>query len=266
MENSCLSNDFFIVWVLRWFEVRGARILAVDDEPQIRRVMRVTLGNAGYLVAEARSGEEALETLHNESFDLVLLDVNLPGISGVETCRQIRAFSDVHVMMLTVRNSNQDAVAALDAGADDYVTKPFSMEVLLARIRATLRRSAPAVETGADVVRFGNVEIRLAARRVIVDAKEVRLTPKEFDLLRFLISNDDVALPHERILQAVWGPDYGSEVQYLRVFIKQLRKKLEPDPGRPRYILTEPWLGYRLRMSEGRRQTVSWGLARSSSE
>jgi two-component system KDP operon response regulator KdpE len=137
----------------------------------------------------------------------------------------------------------------LDAGADDYVTKPFSIEVLLARVRATLRRSTLAVEPGVDIVRFANVEIRMAARRVIVDTKEVRLTPKEFDLLRFLISNDDVALPHERILQAVWGPDYGSEVQYLRVFIKQLRKKLEPDPARPRYILTEPWLGYRFRMS-----------------
>jgi two-component system KDP operon response regulator KdpE len=228
--------------------MNGGRILVVDDEPQIRRVLRVTLGGAGYLVAEARSGEEALEKLRTERFDLILLDVNLPGITGIETCRKIRVLSDVHVTMLTVRNSNHDAVEALDVGADDYVTKPFSIEVVLARIRAALRRSAPASEPGADIIRFGNVEIRVAARRVLVDAKEVRLTPKEFDLLRFLISNDDVALPHDRILQAVWGPDYGSEVQYLRVFIKQLRKKLEPDPGRPRYILTEPWLGYRFRM------------------
>jgi two-component system, OmpR family, KDP operon response regulator KdpE len=228
----------------------SARILVVDDEPQIRRVMRVTLGGAGYVVADARSGEEGIQKLREERFDLVLLDVNLPGIGGIETCRQIRARSDVRVMILTVRNSNEDAVAALDAGADDYVTKPFSMDVLLARVRATLRRSAPVTEPGADIVRFGNVEIRVTARRVMVDAKEVRLTPKEFDLLRFLVSNDDVALPHERILQAVWGPDYGNEVQYLRVFIKQLRKKLEPDPGRPRYILTEPWLGYRFRMPE----------------
>jgi two-component system KDP operon response regulator KdpE len=228
--------------------MNAGRILVADDEAQIRRVMRVTLGGAGYSVAEARSGEEALEKLREERFELVLLDVNLPGMSGIETCRKIRAQSDVHVMMLTVRNSNQDAVEALDAGADDYVTKPFSIDVLLARIRATLRRSAPTGEPGADIIRFGNVEIRVPARRVLVDGKEVRLTPKEFDLLRFLISNDDVALPHQRILQAVWGPDYGSEVQYLRVFIKQLRKKLEPDPGCPRYILTEPWLGYRFRM------------------
>jgi len=228
--------------------MNAGRILVADDEAQIRRVMRVTLGGAGYSVAEARSGEEALEKLREERFELVLLDVNLPGMSGIETCRKIRAQSDVHVMMLTVRNSNQDAVEALDAGADDYVTKPFSIDVLLARIRATLRRSAPSGEPGADIIRFGNVEIRVPARRVLVDGNEVRLTPKEFDLLRFLISNDDVALPHQRILQAVWGPDYGSEVQYLRVFIKQLRKKLEPDPGCPRYILTEPWLGYRFRM------------------
>jgi len=228
----------------------SARILVVDDEPQIRRVMRVTLGGAGYVVADARSGEEGIQKLREERFDLVLLDVNLPGIGGIETCRQIRARSDVRVMILTVRNSNEDAVAALDAGADDYVTKPFSMDVLLARVRANLRRSAPVTEPGADIVRFGNVEIRVTARRVMVDAKEVRLKPKEFDLLRFLVSNDDVALPHERILQAVWGPDYGNEVQYLRVFIKQLRKKLEPDPGRPQYILTEPWLGYRFRMPQ----------------
>ncbi len=228
----------------------GVRILIVDDEPQIRRVMRATLSGAGYLVADARSGEEALEKLRDERSDLVLLDVNLPGISGIETCRKIRAQSGAHVLMVTVRNSDQDAVEALDAGADDYITKPFAMEVLLARIRATLRRSAPAAEPGADIVRFGKVEVRVTARRVLVDAREVRLTPKEFDLLRFLISNDDVALPHERILQAVWGPGYGSEVQYLRVFIKQLRKKIEPDPGRPLYILTEPWLGYRFRMPE----------------
>jgi len=179
----------------------------------------------------------------------VLLDVNLPGMSGVETCREIRARSEVQVIMLTVRDSSRDTIAALDAGADDYVTKPFSMQVLLARIRAALRRS-PATGGGADTVRFGNVEIRMNARRVLVAGKEVRLTPKEFDLLRFLISNNDSVVPHERILQAVWGPDYGGEVQYLRVFVKQLRQKLEPDPARPRYILTEPWLGYRLRISE----------------
>jgi two-component system, OmpR family, KDP operon response regulator KdpE len=227
----------------------SSRILVVDDEPQIRRVMRVALSGAAYMVADARSGEDALERLREEKFDLVLLDVNLPGISGIETCREIRARSDMPVIVLTVRSSSGDTVAALDAGADDYVTKPFSMEVLLARIRATLRRS-PTTPGGIDNIRFGNVEIRISARRVTVEGKEVRLTPKEFDLLRFLISNSDTALPHERILQAVWGPDHGSEVQYLRVFIKQLRKKLESDPSRPRHILTEPWLGYRFRVSD----------------
>ena len=229
--------------------MNGAKILVVDDEPQIRRVLRAALTSAGYTVADVRTGEEALEKLSEARFDLVLLDVNLPGMSGIETCRAIREQSDALVLMLTVRSSNQDAVEALDAGADDFMTKPFSMEVLLARIRADLRRFTPAAEPEPNIVRFGDVEVRVAARRVLVGGKEVRLTRKEFDLLRFLISNDDVALPHERILQAVWGPDYGSEVQYLRVFIKQLRKKVESDPAHPRHILTEPWLGYRFRLS-----------------
>ena len=227
----------------------NGRILIVDDEPQICRVMRATLCKAGYAVADARSGEEAMEKLRTEKFDLILLDVNLPGINGIQACGEIRARSDVPVIMLTVRDSARDTVVALDAGADDYVTKPFSIEVLLARIRASLRRSPLSSDARADVIRFGNVEIRMGARRVTAYGKDIRLTPKEFDLLRFLVSNPDVALPHERILQAVWGPDYGSEVEYLRVFIKQLRKKLEPTPGSPRYILTEHWLGYRFRMS-----------------
>jgi two-component system, OmpR family, KDP operon response regulator KdpE len=181
---------------------------------------------------------------------LVLLDVNLPGMSGIETCREIRALPDVYIIMLTVRNSAQDTIAALDAGADDYVTKPFSIDVLLARIRATMRRSPQPLNSLPDIIRFGAVEIRVPARRVLVDGKDIRLTPKEFDLLSFLVSNTDVSLPHDRILQAVWGPDYGCEVQYLRVFIKQLRKKLEPEPSQPRYILTDPWRGYRFRQAE----------------
>ena len=227
-----------------------SRILVVDDEPQIRRVLRVSLAGAGYVVADARSGEEAVEKLRTERFDMVLLDVNLPGMSGIETCREIRALPDVHIIMLTVRNSAQDTIAALDAGADDYVTKPFSIDVLLARIRATMRRSPQPLNSLPEVIRFGAVEIRVPSRRVLVDGKDVRLTPKEFDLLSFLVSNTDVSLPHDRILQAVWGPDYGCEVQYLRVFIKQLRKKLEPEPSQPRYILTDPWRGYRFRLAQ----------------
>jgi two-component system KDP operon response regulator KdpE len=225
------------------------RILIVDDEPQICRVMRAILCTAGYAVADARSGGEAMEILRRENFDLILLDVNLPGISGIQTCREIREWSDVCVIMLTVRRSEKDIVAALDAGADDYVTKPFRTEVLLARIRASLRRSPLSPETLGDVIRFGNVEIRIGARRVTANGKNVRLTPKEFDLLLFLASHPDVALPHDRILQAVWGPGYGSEIECLRVLIKQLRKKIEPCPGSPRYILTEHWLGYRFLMS-----------------
>jgi len=229
--------------------VSSGRILMVDDEPQIRRVVRAALCAAGYAVADAGSGEDAIAKLRTETFDLLLLDGHLPGISGVQTCREIRMRSEGPVIILTGCDSARDTVAALDAGADDYVTKPFSMEVLLARIRARLRRSPFSSEARADVVRFGHVEIRMAARRVTVDGKDVKLTPKEFDLLRFLVSNPDVSLPHERILQVVWGSGYGREVEYLRVFIKQLRRKLEPSPGSPRYILTEHWLGYRFRMA-----------------
>ena len=221
------------------------RILIVDDEPQIRRVMRVALSGAGYGVADTRTGEEAIERLRAERFDLVLLDVNLPGMNGLDVCREIRTWSDVHILVLTVRDSERDTVNALDAGADDYITKPFSIDVLLARIRANLRRAPFSASSGPDLIRFGNVELRISARRVVAGGKEVRLTPKEFDLLRFLVANAGISLPHERILQAVWGPDYGDQVAYLRAFIKSLRKKIEPNPDHPQYITTEPWVGYR---------------------
>jgi two-component system, OmpR family, KDP operon response regulator KdpE len=225
--------------------VNNAKILVVDDEPQIRRVMRTTLVSRGYVVSTVRSGEEALDKVREERFDLVLLDMNMPGIGGMEACRTIRSQSDVPIVILSIRNAEKEKVDALDAGADDYVTKPFSMQELLARIRAALRRST--VSTGTpDVLDLGKTQISFAARRVTVDGQEVRLTPKEFDLLRFLASNPDVVVPHAKLLQAVWGPDYGEEVEYLRVFINQLRKKIEPDPGHPEYLLTEPWVGYRL--------------------
>jgi two-component system KDP operon response regulator KdpE len=148
--------------------------------------------------------------------------------------------------MLTVRDSEQDKVDALDAGADDYITKPFGTPELLARIRAALRRQPAAGEGATETVRLGEIEISLATRRVLLDGKETRLTPKEFDLLQYLLANPNVAIPHARLLQAVWGPDYGNQVEYLRVFVNQLRKKIEPDPAHPRYLLTEPWIGYRL--------------------
>jgi two-component system, OmpR family, KDP operon response regulator KdpE len=225
--------------------VTSARILVVDDEPQIRRVMRTTLVARGYVVSTARSGEEALEKVREERFDLVLLDMNMPGIGGMEACRILRSHSDIPIVILSIRNAEKEKVDALDAGADDYVTKPFSMPELLARIRAALRR-APLLSTGTpDVVNLGATEINFVARRVTVNDTEVRLTPKEFDLLRYLASNPDEVIPHAKLLQAVWGPDYGEEVEYLRVFINQLRKKIEPDPSHPSYLLTEPWVGYR---------------------
>jgi two-component system KDP operon response regulator KdpE len=226
----------------------NARILVVDDEPQIRRVMRVTLTEKGYAITDARSGEEALEKLRAERQDLVLLDMNMPGMGGLEACRRIRATSDIAIIMLTVRDSETDKVQALDAGADDYVTKPFNSNELLARIRAALRRLPVSTETPAHSVILDGIEINLSTRRVIVQGNAVRLTPKEFDVLHYLISNANVPVPHMKLLQAVWGPDYGGEVEYLRVFINQLRKKIEPEPAKPRYILTEPWVGYRFQM------------------
>jgi two-component system KDP operon response regulator KdpE len=221
------------------------RILVVDDEPQIRRVLRATLTAQGYEVQDARTGEDALTSVRNSRFDLILLDMNMPGMGGLETCRSIRSGSEVAIIMLTVHDSEQDKVAALDAGADDYVTKPFSMPELLARIRAALRRLPTSAEGGAESVRLDTVEINLATRRVISKSGEVRLTPKEFDLLQFFVANPNVPIPHGRLLQAVWGPDYGDQVEYLRVFVNQLRKKIEPNPSHPRYLLTEPWVGYR---------------------
>lgn len=222
------------------------RILVVDDEPQIRRVLRAALTAQGYEVNDARTGEEALESIREHRFDLILLDMNMPGMGGLETCRIIRASSEIAIIMLTVHDSEQDKVAALDAGADDYVTKPFSMPELLARIRAALRRLPTAIEPGSEIIRLAGVDINLATRRVIAKGKETRLTPKEFELLQFFIANPNVPIPHGRLLQAVWGPDYGDQVEYLRVFVNQLRKKIEPDPSHPRYLVTEPWVGYRL--------------------
>ncbi|MGD0200786.1 MAG: response regulator transcription factor [Bryobacteraceae bacterium] len=225
----------------------GARILIVDDEPQIRRVMRTTLAAQGYIVADARSGEEALEKLRTERFDLVLLDLNMPGMGGLAACRAIRADPDIPIIILSVRDAEKDKVQALDAGADDYVSKPFGIEELLARIRAALRHSPLSPEGGPVVLSFAGLEINVASRRATVSGKEVRLTPKEFDLLHYLASNPNVTIPHGRLLQAVWGPDYGDEVEYLRVFVNQLRKKIEPDPANPRLIVTEPWVGYSFR-------------------
>ncbi len=229
----------------------AGRILVVDDDPQIRRVMRMTLVAQGYEVADAHSGDDALAALRRDRFDLVLLDINMPGTGGLETCRLIRATSSVAIIMLTVRDTEADKVEALDAGADDYVTKPFRAQELLARIRAALRRVPEAPGSLPPVIQFDDLEINIEGRRVAVRNRQVRLTPKEFDLLCYLLAHPNVPIPHTRLLQAVWGPDYGDEVEYLRVFVNQLRKKIEPDPAKPRYLLTEPWVGYRFHLPPG---------------
>jgi two-component system, OmpR family, KDP operon response regulator KdpE len=228
----------------------AGRILIIDDEPQIRRVLKTTLVGAGYEITDVRSGEEALLRMREENFDLVLLDMNMPGQGGMATCREIRKFVDLPIIVLTVRDTEDDKVRALDAGADDFVTKPFSTPELLARIRAALRRSPTSPEGGPQEVRFGEAAIDFGSRRLTVGGADVRLTPKEYELLRYLVSHANKAIPHRELLQAVWGPDYGDQVEYLRVFIKQLRRKLEAVPEKPEFILTEPWVGYRFKLLE----------------
>jgi len=222
----------------------AGRVLVIDDEPQIRRVMRMTLTGAGYEVDDARTGEEGLIKLREFRPDLILLDINMPGMGGLAACRSLRADPNVAIIMLTVQNSEAAKVEALDAGADDFVTKPFSTPELLARIRAALRRVAVAQST-PNQLHFGELRIDFAARSVSRGTATFHLTPKELDLLRYLTQHANEAVPHRELLQAVWGPDYGDQVDYLRVFIKSLRKKIETDSERPRYISTEPWVGYR---------------------
>ncbi len=231
--------------------MKSATILVVDDEPQIRRTLRTTLSEHGYSIIEARTGEEALEKFGAERPDLVLLDMNMPGMDGFETCREIRSGSDVPIIMLTVRNAERDKVRALDAGADDYVVKPFGIQELLARIRAALRRSS--ADLSAVVVTSKELNVDFEKRVIEVRGRPVHLAPKEFDLLGVLVRNHGKPVSHRRLLQAVWGPEYGNETEYLRVTINQLRKKIEPDPAKPQYILTEPWIGYRFVLPEDAR-------------
>jgi two-component system KDP operon response regulator KdpE len=225
--------------------VSAGRILVVDDEPQIRRIMRTTLIGAGYEVDDAKTGEEALEKVRDYRPDLVLLDINMPGMGGVAACKAIRSDTNIAIIMLTVRNTEQDKVEALDAGADDFVVKPFSTPELLARIRAALRRMPVAPQSAPDRLRSGQLVVDFAARTVTNGTTTSHLTPKELDLLRYLTQHATRAVPHRELLQAVWGPDYGDQVDYLRVFINSLRKKVEPNPENPVFIVTEPWIGYR---------------------
>jgi two-component system KDP operon response regulator KdpE len=230
--------------------ITNRTILLIDDEPQIRRVLRASLAGQGAVVLDVASGEEALVLLRESTVDLILLDLNMPGMGGLLACRAIRNGWDVPIIVISVRDSDSDKVEALDAGADDYVSKPFSFDELMARIRAALRRSGFATDTTPQHVNVPGLEIDFAARRVIAGGQPVRLTPTEFDILRYLISQANKPVPHKRLLQAIWGPEYEEQIEYLRVFINQLRKKIEPNTGRPVFITTEPRIGYRFVLQE----------------
>jgi two-component system KDP operon response regulator KdpE len=222
----------------------GSRILAVDDERQIRRSLQVNLEAKGYEVLTAETGEEALQIVSHRPPDLALVDLMLPGMDGIELTRQLREIYPIPIIILSAMGEEAKKIEALEVGADDYVTKPFSMEELTARIRSVLRRTSPIY--GADpVFTFGELQVDFDRRDIRIREKPVKLTPTEYDLLKYLIHNAGKVLTHGTILRAVWGPGYSDQAQYLRVFIGNLRKKLEKNTARPQYILTDPGVGYR---------------------
>jgi len=222
----------------------GPRILIIDDETQIRRFLRVTLTGHGYVVKDVGTGKEGLDAVARFSPDLIVLDLGLPDINGLDIVLQLREWSKVPVIILSVKGQETDKITVLDAGADDYVTKPFAMGELLARIRAAMRHI-----TGTDeqaVLQFDDLAIDLVHRRITVDADEIKLTPTEYEIVKNLAINAGKVITHRALLHTVWGPSYENESQYLRVYIAQIRRKLEHDPSRPRHIMTEPGVGYRL--------------------
>jgi two-component system KDP operon response regulator KdpE len=222
----------------------------VDDERQITRVLKTALSSRGYAIRTATDGDEALHIMQEWSPDLLITDLRMPNMSGLQLCQTIRAKSQVPIIVLSVKGEDQVKVEALDAGADDYVTKPFSMDELLARMRAALRRASSPKDSAPDLIAIGDFRIDLQARRVCVQEREVRLTPKEFDLLLYLARHAGRVITHRALLSAVWGEHSVEQPAYLRVFIGHLRKKLEPDGEDPRYILTDPWIGYRFEPGE----------------
>jgi two-component system KDP operon response regulator KdpE len=226
----------------------SGNILVTDDDPNLRRVLRRTLDALGFKVVESSNGEQALQEIQARRFDVVLLDVNMPGIGGIETCRQIRRKAPrLQILMLTVRDREADKIEALDGGADDYITKPFSIQELAARLRSAVRRSATTAPDAEMPIVIGDIELDPTRRIVRKAGSILRLTPKEFDLLHFLMSHPGVSVAHSKLLQAVWGAEYGQELEYLRTFVHQLRRKLEDDPSSPEYVLTELHYGYRFR-------------------
>ncbi len=224
------------------------RVLVVDDEPAIRRGIHTSLSARGYLVEEASNGEEAVTAFRALPADLVLLDINMPGMGGIEACRSIRsASSNTGIVMITVCDREDDTVEALEAGADDYVAKPFRNRELMARLSAVMRRARGGETASAPLIRAGELELDLTHRTLRKAGREIHLSPIEFNLLRYLMENPEVPLHHVKLLRTIWGPAYGHELEYLRTYIRLLRKKIEDDPTKPKYILTEPWLGYRFR-------------------
>lgn len=221
-----------------------ARILAIDDEPHITLVLRSALVGAGYDVRTANEGESALDLFHGWKPNLVICDLSMPGLNGIEVCRRIRLVSSVPIIVLSVKQEEKTKVEALDAGADDYVTKPFGIEELLARVRAALRRAEPHAASDT-MTGIGDFVVDVQARTVQVRGRNVHLTPKEFDLLLYFLQNSGRVLTHKAVLNAVWGKAYVNQSESLRVYVGQLRKKLEPDAKESKYILTEPWIGYR---------------------
>jgi two-component system KDP operon response regulator KdpE len=221
------------------------RILIVDDERQITRVLSRGLATRGYDVHVAADGEAALQTFTDWQPDLIITDLSMPNMNGLELCRRLRGFSDVPIIVLSVKGEERAKVEALDAGADDYVTKPFGIDELLARIRANLRRAPLTQDPAKNVLEAGDFRIQLEQRKLTVKDRDVHLTPKEYDLMVYLLGHPGKVLTHHTLLGAVWGGDYTEQTEYLRVFIGQLRKKIETDPANPRYVLTEPWIGYR---------------------
>lgn len=224
--------------------MESKKILVVDDEYQITRVLKRSLQAHRYDVRTASDGENALDTFHDFHPDLLITDLQMPEMNGIELCREIRKISEIPIIVLSVKGEEKTKVAALDAGADDYVTKPFGMDELLARVRATLRR-APSEKKEETHLEIGDFLIDMTNYKISVREKEIHLTPKEFELLTYLIKNHGKVITHRKLLGAIWGGNYTEQTEYLRVFVGNLRKKIEPNPAKPQYILTEPWIGYR---------------------
>lgn len=228
--------------------MEAKKILIVDDEPQITRALRRGLSAHGYEVRVASDGQSAIDLFRDLHPDLVITDLVMPEMDGIAVCQGIRSESDVPIIILSVKGEERTKVRALDAGADDYVTKPFGMEELLARVRAALRRTT--ADNTAPTVKVGDFTINDAAHQIFQKDRELQLTPKEYDLLSYLIRQHDKVITHRTLLSAVWGGDYSEQTEYLRVFIANLRKKIEADPTKPKYIFTEPWVGYRFRAGD----------------